>query len=100
MVTRFTKVGGGVTAHSHVRLQFRYLGNRSALTLKPHQKQTYLFPRFLQIRLGSESCDQISASPNRPKRAKSRDKTAGSLFTRAYTLVKFSQTKRCFFSFL
>ena len=57
-------------------------------------------PRFLQIRLGSESCDQISASPNRPKRAKSRGKTAGSLFTRAYTLVKFSQTKRCFFSFL
>ena len=52
--------------------------------------------RFLQIRLGSESCDQISASPNRPKRAKSRDKTAGSLFTRIYTLVKFSQTKRCF----
>ena len=43
MVTRFTKVGGGVTAHSHVRLQFRYLGNRSALTLKLHQKQTYLF---------------------------------------------------------
>ena len=30
--------------------------------------------RFLQIRLGSESCDQISASPNRPKRAKSRDR--------------------------
>ena len=57
-------------------------------------------PRFLQIRLGRESCDQISASPNKPKRAKSRDKTAGSLFTRAYTLVKFSQTKRCFFSFL
>ena len=56
--------------------------------------------RFLQIRLGKESCDQISASPNRPKRAKSRDKTAGSLFTRAYTLVKFSQTKRRFFSFL
>ena len=56
--------------------------------------------RFLQIRLGSESCDQISASPNRPKRAKSRDKTAGSLFTRVYTLVEFSQTKRCFFSFL
>ena len=45
MVTRFTKVGGGVTAHSHVRLQFRYHGNRSALTLKPHQKQTYLFRR-------------------------------------------------------
>ena len=43
IVTRFTKVGGGVTAHSHVRLQFRCLGNRSALTLKPHQKQTYLF---------------------------------------------------------
>ena len=43
MVTRFTKVGGGVTAHSHVRLQFRYLRNRSALTLKSHQKQTYLF---------------------------------------------------------
>ena len=59
-----------------------------------------LNPRFLQIRLRNESCDQISASPNRPKRAKSRDKTAGSLFTRAYTLVKFSQTKRCFFSFL
>ena len=57
-------------------------------------------PRFLQIRLGSESCDQISASPNGPKRAKSRDKTAGSLFTRVYTLVEFSQTKRCFFSFL
>ena len=55
--------------------------------------------KFLQIRLGRESCDQISASPNKPKRAKSRNKTAGSLFTRAYTLVKFSQTKRCFFSF-
>ena len=49
--------------------------------------------------MGNESCDQISASPNRPKRAKSRDKTAGSLFTCAYTLVEFSQTKRCFFSF-
>ena len=59
-----------------------------------------IIPRFLQIRLGRESCDQISASPNKPKRAKSRDTTAGSLFTRAYTLVKFSQTKRCFFSFL
>ena len=57
-------------------------------------------PRFLQIRLGSESCDQISASPNGPKRAKSRDKTAGSLFTRVYTLVEFSQTKRRFFLFL
>ena len=56
-------------------------------------------PRFLQIRLGNESCDQITASPNRPKQAKSCDKTAGSLFTRAYTLVKFSQTKRSFFSF-
>ena len=56
--------------------------------------------RFLQIRLGSESCDQISVSPNRPKRAKSRDETAGSLFTRVYTLVEFSQTKRCFFPFL
>ena len=43
IVTRFTKVGGGVTAHSHVRLQFRCLGNRSALILKPHQKQTNLF---------------------------------------------------------
>ena len=32
-----------MTVHSHVRLQFRYLGNRSALALKPHQKQTYLF---------------------------------------------------------
>ena len=42
IVTRFTKVGGGVTAHSHVRLQFRWLANRSASTLKPHQKQTYL----------------------------------------------------------
>ena len=31
-----------MTAHSHVRFQFRCLGNRSALTLKPHQKQTYL----------------------------------------------------------
>ena len=59
-----------------------------------------LWARFLQIRLGSESCDQISASPNRPKRAKSRDETAGSLFTRVYTLVEFSQTKRCFFPFL
>ena len=27
-----------MTVHSHVRLQFRYFGNRSALTLKPHQK--------------------------------------------------------------
>ena len=42
IVTRFTRVGGGVTAHSHVRLQFRCLGNRWVLTLKPHQKQTYL----------------------------------------------------------
>ena len=32
-----------MTAHSHVRLQFRCLGNRSALTLKPYQKETYLF---------------------------------------------------------
>ena len=32
-----------MTAHSHVRLQFRCLGNRRALTLKPRQKQTYLF---------------------------------------------------------
>ena len=53
-------------------------------------KKALVSPRFLQIRLGSESCDQISASPNRPKRAKSRDKTAGSLFTRVYTLVEFS----------
>ena len=52
-----------------------------------------IIPRFLQIRLGKESCDQISASPNRPKRAKSRDKTAGSLFTRAYTLVKSVKLK-------
>ena len=50
-------------------------------------------PRFFQIRLGKESCDQISASPNRPKRAKSCDKTAGSLFTRAYTLVKSVKLK-------
>ena len=35
--------------------------------------QTLTYPRFLQIRLGSESCDQISASPNGPKRAKSGD---------------------------
>ena len=63
-------------------------------------EQSMKILRFLQIRLGNESCDQISASPNRPKRGKSRDKTAGSLFTRAYTLVKFSQTKMCFFSFL
>ena len=44
---RFAKVGGGVTAHysahSHVRLQFRYLGNRCALSLKQQQKQAYLF---------------------------------------------------------
>ena len=40
----------------------------------------WVTPRFLQIRLGRESCDQISASPNKPKRAKSCDKTAGSLF--------------------
>ena len=37
------KVGGAVTAHSHVLFKFRCLDNRSALTLKPHQKQTYLF---------------------------------------------------------
>ena len=42
IVTRFTRVGGGVTAHSHVRLQFRCLGNRWVLTLKRHQKQAYL----------------------------------------------------------
>ena len=43
IVTRFIKVGGVATAHSHVRLQFCCLENRSTLTLKPHQKQTYLF---------------------------------------------------------
>ena len=43
MVTKFIKVEGGVTAHSHVLFKFRCLDNRSALTLKPHQKQTYLF---------------------------------------------------------
>ena len=42
IVTRL-KVVGGVTAHLHMLLQFRCLGNYSALTLKPHQKQTYLF---------------------------------------------------------
>ena len=44
-VTRFTRVGGGDIRwrHSHVRLQFRCLGNRWVLALKPHQKQTYLF---------------------------------------------------------
>ena len=80
---------------------------RNRLTLHPRFLQIRLRPRFLQIRsrflqirLGSESCDQISASPNRLKRAKSRDKTTGSLFTRVYTLAEFSQTKRCFFSFL
>ena len=66
----------------------------------PWHAEPWEYPRFLQIRLGSESCDQISASPNRPKRAKSRDETAGSLFIRVYTLVEFSQTKRCFFPFL
>ena len=79
------QIGTGFTSHRQLR------------SLHSFRK---FFSRFLQIRLGSESCDQISASPNRPKRAKSRDKTAGILFTRAYTLVKFSQTKRCFFSFL
>ena len=43
IVMRLTKVVGGVTAHLHARLQFRCLGNRSVLTLKPHQKQAYLF---------------------------------------------------------
>ena len=73
--------------------------------------------RPLQIRLGNESCDQISASPNRPKRAKSRDsrdksrgscdknappprKIAGRLCIHVYTLFEFSQTKRYFSSFL
>ena len=56
-------------------------------------EQSKKIPRFLQIRLGKESCDQISASPNSPIRAKSRDKTAGSLFTRAYTLVKSVKLK-------
>ena len=72
----------------------------SCTTSRVKRRHSTGWPRFLQIRLGNESCDQISASPNRPKRAKSRDKTAGSLFTRVYTLVEFSQTKRCFFSFL
>ena len=67
-----------------------------------------LTPRFLRIRLGNESCDQISASSNGPKRAResrdksreSRDKnappprkTAGSLFTRVHILIEFSQSK-------
>ena len=42
IVTRFTKSEVG-WPHSHVRVQFRCLGNRWALALKPHQKQTYLF---------------------------------------------------------
>ena len=42
-VTRFTKIGGWVTAHTHVRLQFRCHGNRWALSLKSHQKQVYFF---------------------------------------------------------
>ena len=41
-----------MTAHSHVRLQFRYLGNRSALTLKPHLKQTYLQWRRQELMVG------------------------------------------------
>ena len=36
----------------------------------------WFISRFLQIRLGNGSCDQISASSNGPKRAKSRDKNA------------------------
>ena len=40
---RFAKVGGGVTAYMHVRLQFRCLGNPRALSLKSHKKQVYLF---------------------------------------------------------
>ena len=40
IVTRFTKVEGGMTAHSHMRIQFRCLGNRSALTLKPATPKT------------------------------------------------------------
>ena len=32
IVTRLTKIGGGVTEHSHVRFKFRCLDNRSALT--------------------------------------------------------------------
>ena len=46
---RFAKVWGfpmserRVTAHKHVRVQFRCLGNCWALSLKPHQKQAYLF---------------------------------------------------------
>ena len=35
IVTRFTRVGGGVTAHSHVRLQFRCLGNRWNIEATP-----------------------------------------------------------------
>ena len=81
---------------------FGSFSDEKLFTLNPvfnSKNVRHSFPRFLQISLGNESCDQISASPNRPKRAKSRDKTAESLFIRAYTLVKFSQTKRCFFSF-
>ena len=66
-----------------------------------------LWARFLQIRLGNESCDQISASSNGDKSRESCHKnappprkTSWSLFTRVYTLIEFSQTKRCFFSFV
>ena len=58
------------------------------------------YPRFLQIRLGRESCDQISASPNKPKRAKSRDKTAGSLFTRATLWLNSVKLKGVSFRFI
>ena len=53
--------------------------------------------RFLQIRLGNESCDQISASPKGPKRAKSRDSRDKSRETCDKTLYPPSKTKEVYF---
>ena len=92
-VTRFTKIGGWVTAHTHECLQFCCLGNRWALSLKSHQKQVYLFRArsfiakqgVLMVNIDCESlifCEQI------------RGKTKNTTFSQKTLKMIFSKKLR------
>ena len=56
----------GVSARAQVHTPTPFLGSWLEYRVIPIYPG--VIPRFLQIRLGNESCDQISASPNGPKR--------------------------------
>ena len=53
--------------HSHVRVQFRCLGNRWALALKPHQKQTYFFRAHSFIAKHGVLLVEVKCFGGRPK---------------------------------